>query len=313
MFKHLLVLLLFVIFTISGAMAQTYGELAKESIVPLYQKVTGKLETIDKKTMPVEVKKVRKDIGKLKIFLDVFMYAYDKKGGDQLLKTRNLLDDGYEFIGRYKDLNDANFDGSSIDPEKLKQRRKVMLNWIKKFLKKSKKENTLDYLGTPLMTKVEKRKKKHLPKYFWSRVKFPSDKIEHGSDVLAHLLEGMATSARKEIKRALKIETLMKYADEEAFHDVRKLVRSTLKLTETFMDDLIIKDQVKLLTCLTQMEEMVDQFGDINDHLMAYHDAKDAHKKQKYETIIQAKWNEAKIWMERVDIRSILKDYIKQI
>jgi hypothetical protein len=59
-------------------------------------------------TLPHQAKALRKQVGELRDYVDLFAYAYDKKGpGDPWVDLRNDLDVGYETIGAFKDLFDT--------------------------------------------------------------------------------------------------------------------------------------------------------------------------------------------------------------
>ncbi len=94
----------------------SYGELAAHFIAPLYHELIVDLSAIGPDTLPHETKQIRKNIGALREYIDVFVFAYpDARGRDPWEDVREELDEGYETIGAFKDL----FDSTGIPIEEI--------------------------------------------------------------------------------------------------------------------------------------------------------------------------------------------------
>lgn len=297
-FMRVLTLVLFLFSSIS--FAGTYGDDASRKLVEVYQKLASDLSSFDENSDPVSVKQLRKDIGKFKIYLDVFMYAFPKtKDLDQLLILRGDVDLGYEVVGKFKDLNDS-FDPEELTPELIKERRDLALNWKNEFLVDKKIKSNLAYLSQPLTGEVQKREETDLPKFFWREIKFPKKLISNSTNVLKFLLNNMIVKSANHLDTIKEFKNLFSDKRENKFHDFRKLLRAHLKLSNEFFKGEVglggsKESEYQFFTLL------VDEFGDINDLLVKLHH----NDKKKLKKKIQKKWKliKAKIEDEQINER----------
>lgn len=301
------ILLISLLFSFS-AFAQTYSELAQVNIAKQYNKVVSGLEIINDKAIPYDGKGIRKDIGKLKIYLDVFQSAYAPVSEkDLLLEIRDELDLGYEVVGKFKDLNDT-MDADEVNDELLSLRRSNAIKWKEEFLASSNKKNYLLYLSSPLVNEVYLRDEKELPKFFWGIVEFPTNKISSGEEIISTLLNGMLKTSAKRYKQIMKFENLFKHSDEEDFHDFRKLIRAHLKLVKVFFEEKTIQGS-EFFENYSKLNLMIDKFGDINDKLVGLHHAKSDKKKKKLKKKIRIAWYLLKAWCLENNISKTLKEF----
>lgn len=269
--------------------ASTYGEIAAEHVSSQLSIVTSGLANFHSKSSPVSSKQLRKDIGKLKIYLDVFTFAYKS---NLVLEIRQQLDNGYAVIGDFKDLNDT-YDNSEVTDELINLKRNKALKWKKAFNRKFVKKEYESYLINPLVSKVEKRNKEDLPKFFWAIVKFPKKEIIDGDSVIRKLLNGMVKVAKKRLEKVVELNNLFSYKRENEYHDFRKLVRAHLKLVDVFFKDEVLADQ-KLFNINEQLTQLISNFGDLNDLLGRFHHVNSTSKKKKITKLIEAEWKTLK-------------------
>ena len=302
------VILSFLLVFSFSAFGQTYSDLAQEYIAKQYSTVLTNLEIINSSATPYDGKGIRKDIGKLKIYLDVFQYAYTKSSEkDLLLEIRDDLDLGYEVVGQFKDLNDT-MDADEVNEALLNKKRNSAIKWKEEFLARGQSGSYQSYLSTPLKGEVYQRNKDDLPKFFWGIVEFPVEMIDDGEEVVSFLLNGMIEQSKKRYKKIMKFENLFKYSDEEDFHDFRKLVRAHLKLVKVFFEEQVIEGAA-LNESFSKLDLMIDKFGDINDNLVGLHHAKSAKKKKKLKKKIRIQWYLLKAWSLENNISKTLKEF----
>ena len=134
-----------------------YHELAAHIIPSNIDDLALELEAFTEDTLPHEAKLLRKSVGKLRSYLELFIFAYPTYGGeDPLRKARKVLDSGYESLGNFKDLFDikgvsvSDLDKSPYDMEEVSKRRNIALKWKKKYAKKILSLKTLHYLKNPI-------------------------------------------------------------------------------------------------------------------------------------------------------------------
>ena len=286
------------------AYASSYGDLASSNIIVQLDKVLNGLDQFLEDSNPQSVKEVRKDIGKLKIFLDVFTYAYK---GSKLLKIRNKLDYGYEVIGHFKDLYDT-FDPKEITKKILNERRDKALKWKDSFLYKFHSKDYYNYLKEPLINKTYKRKKSKLPKFFWAIVKFPKKKIEDGDKVLKALLNGMSAKAENRLSNVLKLKDLFTYERENEYHDFRKLVRSHLKLVDVFFIKAVESDH-EVQRIKSDLLNIISHFGDLNDLLVKLHHVNEKPKRKKIKSKVSSQWSKLKNIIIKNKIKEKLNNF----
>jgi hypothetical protein len=267
----------------------TYGDLAAKHVDSQMKVVVDGLYELDERSTPVSTKKLRKDIGKLKIFLDVFTYAYETQ---LVLKIRKDLDVGYEVVGNFKDLHDT-YDENDLTDELIESRRKLALKWKEKFLDKLDKHDYKKYLASPLISKVAKRNKSDLAKFFWGIVKFPKKKIIDGDKVIKSLINNMMEISEDRLEGILKLKDLFSYKRENEYHDFRKLVRAHLKLVNVFFSDTLATNEEMSMT-YQKLSEVVSSFGDLNDKLVKFHHVEGKRKKKELEKAISKEWKKLK-------------------
>lgn len=299
------VLLIFFILVTNICLADTYSQRGRVLLNESYHELQKDLMDFNEISSPVSVKLLRKDIGKFKIYLDVFMYAYPKnKKEDLLLKLRDEIDLGYEVFGKFKDLNDS-FDPDELTAELINERRELALAWKKDFLNTEKVITFSKYLDQPLLDNVQERKSNVLPKFFWQKIKFPIHEVNDSKSVLAYLLNNMMDQSSKYLVEITEFKNLFSKKRENKFHDFRKLVRAHLKLASEFFASSVELggDKVDQYNYFTNL---VIEFGDINDLLVKYHHKQDSDLKKK----IQKKWKTMKIKIEDEKINNRLHNFI---
>lgn len=295
--NFILILALFSTFSF----AQSFSQLGSQTINDQWKLVELKLSSLSAEVKPVETKQLRKDIGLLKIHLDVFALCYKaKKKTDQLLIIRNDIDKGYEVIGHYKDIYDT-FEQDEVTDELINERRAPMLSWVNKFLKSSIERKDINYLQNPIKEGIVKRDEDDLAKFFWRQLEYRPDCSDSGDKVLRKMVARLLKVSKKKLKKLLKLEDLLSYKRENKFHDFRKQVRSLLKLFVVYPEifkNRDINSEQKLL-------EMIGMFGDLNDQLVALHHAS-GKKEDKLKKIVKKEWKSIQEWLIGQDIKETI-------
>jgi len=295
-----------------------YHELAAHIIPSNIDDLTLELEAFTEDTLPHEAKLLRKSVGKLRSYLELFIFAYPTYGGeDPLRKARKVLDSGYESLGNFKDLFDikgvpvSDLDKSPYDMEEVSKRRNIALKWKKKYAKKILSLKTLHYLKNPIPAYIEDRKEKHLPKYYWRVVDFEPQIEETAYSNFLNLGAGLLEESLADYPEVLKIDEIIPYENQEAFHDLRKKVRSVLKLKSYFKG--LWSGSCSDSNEAALAKRMVSKFGDLNDKLVALKYLEEqvgkrgleSNKKKELQEAIKEKtrlidgeWLELKKWTE---------------
>lgn len=296
----------------------TYGELAGNTIPHLFETLVVKLAAFGPATLPHEAKQLRKDIGKLRIYLDLFSYAYPRgMGFDPWKEIRDELDDGYEWMGEFKDLFDAQgVDAASAvyDPAEVTQLRDRVLVWLNDFTKSGHLAFVRYYLSHPKKNALYSRSKKDLSRYYWGVGGSKPKKSKTGLENLALLQRALLEEARDELKDVVEIkdDELIVYEEQESFHDFRKALRSTIKISEEFPE---IYDEDASAEILF-VDGVVDRFGDINDDLVAHALAVKRGQDNKADDIagrVERDWDALKKWIDQEDVDDEIHDLRKKV
>ncbi len=226
-----------------------------------------------------QVKKLRKQIGMFRNFIDIYIIIYPKKS--KMLQLRELLDDGYELYGDYKDIFDSVKDTPEFALEflKFKKEKKAVKKWIKQFEKAvvKKMSKWKERIASP-SNGVQSYKSKDLSPFFWANNN-QLDSLIPGQDeelVLQTLKSSLVEKSQPILNNLFLIETpLNSYDEENTFHDFRKSLRAILKISNWYPEYFMSLDD-------SYLDDVVGQFGDLNDLIVRYHKStKDSQLKQK--------------------------------
>ncbi|MGE0710376.1 MAG: hypothetical protein AB7N76_26190 [Planctomycetota bacterium] len=296
----------------------SYGELAKQSVPPLLDALVGDLGGLGPQTLPHEAKDLRKRVGALRLQLDLFVFAYPRGAGfDPWRDIRRELDEGYELIGAFKDLYDAQgvADPSQAvyDPLEVSDLRGRALAWKQGFTRAGRLAFVRYYLEDPKPHRLYDRKAKDLSPYFWG-IGLEPRRQDEGIETLARLLRGLLAQARDDLREVEKIkdDELVVKKNQEHFHGFRKAVRGAVKVAELF-PEVFARDAAAELTFL---DGVVDRYGAINDHLVAHELAAKRGQRaeaRRLEREVETEWDELERWQRAEALDEVLRDARRKV
>ena len=256
--------------------------------------------------LPHEAKKIRKDVGRFRTYLDLFIHLYPKyKSHDSWEATRELIDDGYEIIGHFKDMFDIlglskdEVSEDDYDLPLLKKRRMKVLIWKKRFEYYFSKEKNLMYLENPLLHTIQLRPTDELPKYYWRLVpSAPHPQATFSSQIrlLAWELFGVVQDTYPTLWG---IDAILKEENIVKFHDFRKKLRSILNFSSLF-PGIILASQSESAPYILLLE-FTKKLGKLNDLVLGLHDLEsdnDMDEELKDLEILRAKRHIEAYWFE---------------
>ncbi len=265
---------------------KSYGEVAQMLTHPLLLELANKLALFTKETLPHEAKNLRRDIGTFRIYIDIFPYAFEyDEEFDVWSVLREDLDKGYEVMGNFKDLFDTqgvDAEDATYDKSEVKDYRKKVLKWKKRFLKPMRFTLYKFLLRHPSTTSIYTRPKEDLSKFFWGGVKIEPDPQISGVQNIARLIREINSIAIEDYSVVKSVSNLTKEDNEEVFHDFRKRVRSTIKLLSYFPE--VIVDQGtsdEFTATMDLIKELVSNYGSVNDLITSYHLAEERGQRRK--------------------------------
>ncbi len=297
--KQLITLFICFLFLHSAKATESFQTAASTQLPLKVQEIIQALKLMNETTEPVDVKDLRKNLGNVKIEIDLYCPLFSENKYKDVLKLREQIDLGYEILGQFKDLYDTEVSaGIPAELEDIIIKRQAALQWRASFNKFLAKTQVLPLLSHPAS---KTRECLRPPKLLWARLKTIPSADDSLDEVLEKLVADLIRSYEKDQKKLLKIDHLFKYSDEERFHDFRKGVRTVLKLID-FYPQLAYRTKID---SKVELEKLIDQFGSINDLLVAYHKAS-GDKKKKLKEKIEKAWKNLQVNLEQTELDRLI-------
>jgi hypothetical protein len=289
-----------------GAGSISYGALAIAQVPTALTPVVQGLAVVDDDVMPPEVKDVRKKVAALRDQIDLFVYAYSDKHGDQWQDIRDELDTGYETLGGFKDLFDRQ---GVVDPadavydqDELEARRAEAVEWTTAFLDADHQADLRAYLSAPSQSKLYTRDRDDMSPYFWGATKIEPSLTRSGYKNMAKLTRELLELALDDYADVLDLRDIHKPSNQEKFHAFRKRIRSIARMPGYFPR--IVEDGVDLTDALAVVAEAVDLYGALNDKISRYAADPDGD----LEDEIRDDWRTLREWQRDHDFDRVLDD-----
>jgi hypothetical protein len=278
----------------------SFGALAAARTLPVFDNFTEHLGTLARDVMPHyrDLKALRKQLQRLRDHLDVFAFAW--KNAHAL---RRSLDEGYETMGRFKDLFDSQratlekYEEPTYRERELKKRRRALTRWAQHF-DVQRQQRWRARLAKPSQ-QVCDLEQHSLSRFFWGSVPFRPGDDDTGADTLVRLASALTQNARRAVKKMSARSSLTHKKNEEAFHDTRKRLRAVMNLFTNFADVLPQQPRLELV------REAVSRYGAIEDGLVAWHRSKHGHRER--ERHLNQTWKSLRAWQTEVDLSGVLE------
>lgn len=254
---------------------KTYAQLAQKHVKHSYDSLVRLLEDFNDDTQPHEAKRLRRQIGVVRAFLDLFVYAFPTNiQGDDLWKSiRKKLNQGYTDVGDFKDLFDMQ--GVSERYARYSDQAEVAFNrtkvqrWKRRFLSGSNQRKFRNLVASA-QTRMVDRPKSELSRFFWGAVDAKPSASNKGIENLALLVRGLLRRSIEEYSSVRMIPDLLNHDNAEKFHDFRKRTRTSLNTIRTFPG--IARQRNKAIhDSFDDLSSLVDRYGALNDKLTAHH------------------------------------------
>ena len=215
-------------------------------------------------------------------------------------------------MGHFKDLYDvqgiSNPAQAVYDSQEVLDRLQPVLNWQRDFAHPGQLALVRHYLSSPSKRRLHSRKRKDLSRYFWG-IGVEPKRSRDGIENLARLQRALLEAARDELTHVAKIkdDELIDYDEQEAFHDFRKALRSTVKIAEIFPEVFERDATAEVLA----VDEIVDRYGDLNDKLVAQALAVKRGRNGRARRLadeIEDDWDALKKWQRDQDVDDEIRD-----
>jgi hypothetical protein len=259
--------------------APTYAELAQARLAPAVDHLAQALARLDANILPHEAKELRKTIATARDLVDVFWFAVaGSKDGAFWVHVRDELDEGYELVGAFKDLFDAQgltlVDDDTPDDaipddavreqdvayrHSLQRRRHRALRWATRF------RSQLSELARRVRGPFASANTAPPPsRFYWAAAQLRPSRDLTGHENLRRLLAGLARASAAEADAVAALADPAQPSDQERFHDFRKQLRSIVRLTDLFPEIVSAREGVETL------RRSVADYGAIEDLIVAH-------------------------------------------
>jgi hypothetical protein len=288
----------------------TYGELAALSIPPLFEDVRRSLETVGPRTAPPDVRDLRRCLGYVRDYVDVFAFAYPSDGDDDTWREiRDDLDTGYSAMGAFKDLFDAQGiedpKAAHYDRKQLAERREAMLEWLDHFRKPKRLARYADYLSHPKRHRLEHR---DLAKLYWREAGIEPKEELSGVENIARLERRLLGLARDELAETERLRNIARPKTTPSFHAFRKSLRCTYKLGAFFPQ--IFEPGADAAPLVAFITDVTDRYGDLLDRVCAVelaHERGDERAATSIEAEVERSWTTLRAWTREKDVDGSLE------
>jgi hypothetical protein len=306
----------------------SYAALADERVPPTFDEVRAGLVSLHAGTLPHEAKALRKRIGVLRDYIDIFAAAYDKRGpGDPFDALREDIDDLYERVGEFKDLFDAQGvaiatqdpatgawgdgvrpDDVPYDPAEVAARLAKVLTARARF------ESRADAHRAYLSRADASRTYEHdgAGRFYWAGSGVAPSASRSGLENLSKLARALVGKAAKNLDEIRGLDEITGLRDHEDFHDLRKRVRAIVKLVDYFPELLEPGGEDELAVA----RELVERYGSLNDKILAHDLARERDRDAERKALakeIEAEWKLVKAWQKQADAHDELEKLEKKI
>ncbi len=295
------------------------GQLAELSVEPLLMDLVLGLTAIGPNTLPHEAKNPRKQIAGVRDLVDLFSFAYPKTSSRDTWKDfRELLDEGYEEMGSFKDLFDmqhlADPAAAVYDMAEVKKLRDPVVDWKKRFVEPARLAAFASYLAHPQPIILTDRKAKDLSPFYWGEAGIEPKGTLDGVQNLARLEKTLLEKAAKDLEKTADLRKLHEEENAVPFHDFRKRLRSATKLAAAFPQ--IFEKGADPAKTLVFLNEVVTKYGEVNDLIVEHAHAKerdDDSKEKKLEKDIKKAWEDLRDWQESEDAAKAIEKLRKMV
>jgi len=287
----------------------TYGGLASVTVPPAWTVMEDLLPTITPDVLPSDVKPVRKAVLALRNALDVFSYAYPTASpsfsGDPLPYVRDLLDEGYETLGHFRDLAES---GVDYDEKELVKRRGEVLEWEAIFEDKDAEHGIAAYVLSPTNNLATDRPLKDLSSFFWRDTGIVPKADDTGMQTVVKLVKAMLDLAEDGLSAVLKLNDLTHTDQQVTMHDYRKRLRAILYLGDLPLP--VWQADKSTDAALTLLSDAYDAIGSVEDTVNAYVYEVDHGSKKDVEKAakdLDKEWKDLLKWLQQNDLKTAEK------
>ena len=239
----------------------SYPELAAAMLPRAMNASLLLLRALNISTLPSEVKPMRLSLLRARELVDLFLFAYDPHPQDLISFLRHDLDEGYESIGMFQDLDHTHVEYSKKD---LIRYLDMCLKWKSSFIHLVDTHGYLNYLSRPSMNTLFTRD--HISPLFWGCCNIRPSLDLDGMANFAFLASSMSKDDADRTGDLLSIESeaIISKSNHIMLHSYRKSLRSLSSLLFTF------PDLIRASSIYPYLDQAFHSLGKVTDGIFSY-------------------------------------------
>lgn len=238
----------------------SYADVSRSAVVGAFDQVMQELDAWPEQSSPTQVKDAtfRRRLLELRMLMDYAAFSYDPN----LLGTfRGLVDDAYEQVGSYQDLDVVqDLLQAPVTPE-LVNTRQIRMNVALASLRAPSIRSAMRAFLTSSTGAVYSLEQQDVPLLWKTAGQVPTDRLDGVGNAA---LLGAGTLAGIQSSNPF-VADVLDPVQEAHFHDIRKATRAILLLMNMFPDT-----RQALVGTAEPLFALVSQYGDVNDAFVAH-------------------------------------------
>jgi hypothetical protein len=309
----------------------SYGELAQRRLRPAVDRLSDALTRLDVEVLPHEAKDLRRIIASARDLVDVFWFTLAVGGADGAFwaEVRDELDEGYELVGAFKDLFDAQGltiadDDTAGDgvlggevseedipyrhPEGLQRRRRRALRWAARFRAQSLPELARRVRESPAFAAPPAESPPPRSRFYWTAAQLRPSQDLTGHENLRRLLAGLARASAADAAAVAALSDPAAASDQERFHDFRKQLRGIVRLADLFPH--LVSPVGSAGAGVEPLRRLVRDYGAIEDLVVAHAAAAkrdERHRANRLRTQIDGRWRRLRAQQAELRVAAVLE------
>jgi hypothetical protein len=249
-------------------MNASYGQLARILMIPAFTQMNKNMPTLNASSLPPDVKLLRNNLLAVRNILDVFAFAYPVVGQhDIFIIAREDINQGYTWIGNFKDLSDSHVNYTYTEMVALRNK---CLSWQDTYFGHLKKYDYSNYFVTPSTTQLFVRVSSDLSPFFWGASDNLQPKLTWtGYQNIAYLMRNLTAEAVAKYGMFCNLTHVYENTTQLVFHGYRKLIRG-IDSVSTFAVEIYRPNTTCVSAAIAETTQLYSSIGKIEDQIAAY-------------------------------------------
>jgi len=278
---------------------QSFREAAVWHIYPAFTSLGPEYAaTLNYSSLPDDVHGARKNTLTLRDQLDIYSPVFPNTsatGEDLWASLRAYMDDGYTLLGEFQDLAHS---GVNYTQDDLDERRGKVLEWYAQWMAANASSDFATYINkAPFRAGDHTYSHTDESSFFWKhKLNRPTSSSVSGISAVRMLVLAQLDHIDAADAAIVQVRSILDDEAHEQFHDFRKSCRAVNDETSVFATDPVplFSNTTGVQDALALLEDLYDQYGDVNDlwnKYAYYRDRHDGYNEEAARKDVEAAWD----------------------